>query len=281
MEINGHGGILPVFGGRQIYCDEIEINQEIKTISGALPLAFNSDGSALTNYKIHGYSSSQANIGSGVVITTNSKMYLNGNDTGINLGALALYANEYADFEEQKIYQIGNYLDSSVFENGYYPTGNHQWLPWQSTTNMACLRTPIFIPCSQYSDVGDFKIYTDLSGYKYQIAPFNSTTVSTASAYRDWWGSDISFGGLLYSMYSHPYILLLIHKSDWSDFNASALSGHIWIKYSNLDSSYVPYNTMVSTSATLPAIMPASGQNTLTYTANPCTMDITGKIDNV
>lgn len=256
--------------------DKIYPNMTEQTISSSLPITFTGYGLPLTNYKIYGYTASDVS-GSGVSINSNYPLSLNGVDTGVNFGALALFENEYADFEEQKVYQIGNYLDTSVIENGYYPTSNNRWQAWQNTTNMACTRTPILIPISQYSNVGNFKIYSDLSGYKCQIALFKGSAITTANALSGSWGSDLNFNINMPSSLGYPYVGILVHKSDWSDFNASALSGHIWIKYSNLDSSYVSYNTVVSSSMTLPTITTSSGQNTLTaYISNPFTMDITG-----
>lgn len=255
--------------------DKIYPNKVEQTISGSLPMTFTGDGSALTNYRIHGYSA-PVGSGSGVIINSNNIMYLNGNDTGINLNTIPLYDGEYADFEEQKVYQIGNYLDSSIFENGYYPTGSNQWKSWENRTNFCCNRVPFYLPAARYSGVVDFTIETDIANLGVNIAWFSSTTVSTSTGYRAWWGNDFYLPTSFTSMAGYPYICLLFFKRNYPDMSASELNGHVWIRPTNLSTGYVPKGTLVSTSITLPTLTTANGQNTLTYTANPCTMDITG-----
>ena len=261
METNGHGGILPVFGGRQMFVDNIEIESGEKTISGNLPLTFEGKTqAALTNYKLFG-----ADIDNPAYIyNTGNNSRIEFNSIEQNIGITPSYAlcdsSEYIDYASQKINVIGNWLDNEKLVQGYYATPS---LAFTSDSRMVSTVEAIHLPNTYNSDFS-LNLYTDLSGIVVQTIRFSSSVISAATKI----DSDYSFaGGFPMDMHDNNFVLLRFRKNDWSDLSVNSLVGHVWIA-SGANAGYKNYKELVEYSITLPELIAVSGTNTFGYTGS-------------
>ena len=233
-------------------------------MQGILPLNFTSDGTPLTNYRIYG-----SNEKSGVIIHNTSPLVLpiqlNSNAINIDFES-PLYENEYTDFEEQKVYKIGNWLDNSLLIKGFYSTPAIQL---NTNTNWGVtLSKGVPVPkggLAPYSSLQNLYLRSSISGLRANIfylrgETINSTNCISYSTSQATLPLTLSGG-----TQEVTHIAFNFSLPNFASLEPSALIGKVWIQTNELPSQYHDYMALVSKSTSLPQIVPQIGTNTLSY----------------
>lgn len=283
--INGNNTIFATINGTEFFVDKAyyaEPEPEEQEITGVLPITFNSDGTPLTNYQIYG-----SNEKSGVIIHNSSPLnipiQLNGNSINIDLES-PLCEREYADYEEQKVYKIGNWLDNSLIIRGYYSTPAIQLQT--NTTWGVTVSKGIPLPKDglyPYTSLQPLYLRSSISGLRASIIYLKGETINRTN-----YISDTSTGALPRSLTNNDtqitHVAFNFSLPNYATLDPSQLVGNVWIQAGELPSQYHDYMELVAQDVSLPTITPTEGTNTLTYSYSgrqTPQMMVKGKISGV
>lgn len=259
-----------------------EVWSNVKQISGTTPLSFTGNGTPLKNYRIYGANDDNGGVWLRDTSSAFGFLALNGTHCGISLPNYGLYEGEYLDYEEQKIYQIGNWLNDNALLQGYWlftssqPVGTLTSANW-CVTLAAIIKLPKYV----YTNQLRFTLRTSIANLQARIWWFDTDQIN----YSHYKGAT-NWVTLPYAYQAgYPYILIDFAYPNFPAITPQELVGKVWLQISTLPSAYHNYKELVGSSKVLPTITPINGTNTFSMIdpqpANNPTLIITGNINNV
>lgn len=247
------------------------------TISGAPPLTFDSRvQQVLRDYAVYGAAGGVGTATSGseptgykITLSVISGEWLQ--DYNLYIGDSKLEAEEYVDYENQKVYkrtaQLFNYKTMSDGLQGYYLTasGSEAQSPEWSVTD--------YIPC-----YGSTFVLSKVGGNAPSICGYDAQKAFVdGKAYNTGGGSNKQ--NILVTFNSDVKFIRFSYYNVTSSPNYDDVTALMLIEDSIAPASYIPYIQPTDPPDSFPAITASQGNNTISSIDSPSAIIVTGRIN--